>query len=177
MPEKTPLALTATRLTHAIGLAILVLFVVYLALWIDPAVAIRGLAPSLPGIDQAGLPSWAGAAGFCLGLLPLLVLLYGLWQIRSFFQLYRANDVFPAAAGRYLRNFGITLLVLVPVGIITQTTASVLFSLHQPEGSRQLAISVSSSEIFVLVIGALVMMIGRILTEAHRLAEENRQFV
>lgn len=109
IPTKTTLARIATRLAHVTAVAILALPIIYLALWIDPAVARRNLAPSLPGLDQAGLPSWAVAAGFCLGVVPLLVLLYGLWQVHRFFQLYRANDVFPAEAGRRLRNFGIAL--------------------------------------------------------------------
>lgn len=176
-PIKTRLARTATTLTHVTAVAILALPIVYLALWFDPAVARREMAPSLPGIDQAGLPSWAVAGGFFLGIIPLMILLYGLWQVHRFFQLYRANDVFPAEAGRFLRNFGVALLVLVPVGVAMHTAASVLFSLHLPAGSRQLAVSISSNEIFVLLIGALVMMIGHILTEAHRLAEENRQIV
>lgn len=177
MSDKTSLARTATRLAQATGLAILVLLLLYPALWIDPALAIRSLAPTLPGLDPAGLPSWALAAGFALGLIPLVILLYGLWQVRRFFRLYGENDLFPAEAGHYLRNFGIAILTLVPVGIITSSAASVVFSLHRPEGQKQLAISVSSSEIFVLIVGALFVMIGRILSEAHRLAEENRQIV
>lgn len=177
MSDKISLARTAKGLTHATTLAILVLLIVYPGLWIDPALAIKSLAPSLPGLDLAGLPSWTLAAGFGLGLVPLLILLYGLWQVRRFFRLYGDNDLFPAEAGHYLRNFGIALLVLVPAGIATSSAASVLFSLHKPEGQKQLTISVSSSEIFVLIVGALFMMIGRILTEAHRLAEESRQIV
>lgn len=177
MSRKTPLARTATRLALATGLAILALQVVYVALWINPPLAMRSLALALPGLDQAGLPSWAPPAGFVLGFFPLLILLYGLWQVRRFFRLYAENELFPAAAGLYLRNFGLALFVLVPVNVLTSSAASVLFSLHRPEGQRQLALSVSSSEVFVLIIGALIMMIGRILTEAHRLAEENRQIV
>jgi hypothetical protein len=177
MFDKTPLVRTAKRLADATGLAIFGLLAVYLALWIDPAVAVRGLTPSLPGLDQTDLPSWGLAAGFGLGLIPLLILLYALWQVRCFFRLYRENDLFPAEAGHYLRNFGVALLVLAPSSILTGIAASVLFSLDRPEGQRQLAISVSSGEIFVLLVGALIMMIGRILSEAHRLAEENRQIV
>lgn len=177
MSDKISLTRTAKGLTHATTLAILVLLIVYPVLWIDPAVAIRSLAPSLPGLDQVDLPSWALAAGFGLGLIPLLILVFGLWQVRRFFRLYGENDLFPAEAGRYLRNFGIVLLVLVPIGIVTSSAASVLFSLHKPEGQKQLSIGVSSSEIFVLIVGALFMMIGRILSEAHRLAEESRQIV
>jgi hypothetical protein len=177
MSDKISLARTAKGLTHATTLAILVLLIVYPALWIDPALAVRSLAPSLPGLDQADLRSWALAAGFGLGLIPLLVFIFGLWRIRQFFRLYSENDLFPAEAGRYLRHFGIVLLILVPVGMATSSAASILFSLHRPEGQKQLAIGISSSEIFALIVGALLMMIGRILSEAHRLAEENRQIV
>lgn len=177
MSHQTALARNATRLAYVTGAAIILLAILYLAVWADPGVARRNLAPSLPGLDRPDLPRWATTAGFVLGALPLSVLLIGLWQIRRFFQLYRGNDVFPAEAGRYLRNFGMALLVLTPLGIATHTAASILFSMHLPESEREVSINITTTEIFSILIGVLVMMIGHILTEAYRLAEENRQIV
>lgn len=179
MPVKTPLARHAARLGLTTGLLGLILLLLYLALWVDPDLARRSLAPSLPGIDSPDLPNWVLLAGFCLGLAPVLLMLYGLWQMRCFFRLYAGDDLFPARAGHHLRNFGIMLLVLIPVGILARICASLLFSAYGSAGAHRLEISVSisSSEILILLVGALVMMIGHILTAAHRLAEENRQFV
>ncbi len=179
MPAKTSLARHAARLGLLTGLLGLMLFVLYLALWISPELARRSLAPSLPGIDSPDLPVWALLAGFCLGFVPVLLMLYGLWHIRCFFRLYADEDLFPARAGYHLRNFGMILLILIPAGLILRAGASALFSAYGSTGAHRLAISVSisSSEILILLVGALVMMIGQVLTAAHRLAEENRQFV
>jgi hypothetical protein len=175
--KSKPLARNAATLANLTRVAIFVLLAVYLGLWIDPELAVRTLASSVPGLDRAHLTVLALISGFVLGLIPLLVLIYALWQVRCFFHLYCGSDLFPAGAGTHLRNFGIGLLVLAPIGVIARAMASVLFTLPQPQGARQLAITVSSNEIFILLIGALVMMIGRVLGEAHRLAEENCQFL
>jgi len=61
--------------------------------------------------------------------------------------------------------------------MLVRWMASMLFTWHLGEGGHQLAISVSSSDGILLLFGGLALMIGTILTEARRVAEENRMFV
>lgn len=68
-------------------------------------------------------------------------------------------------------------MILAVATMLVRWMASVLFTWHLGTGSRQLAISVSSSDGILLLFGGLALMIGTILTEARRVAEENRMFV
>jgi hypothetical protein len=173
MINRTALARTATGVTHLARLAIIVLFAACLALWIDPDIAARSLAQSLPGLDGAYLPFWALMIGFGLGVIPLLVLSYAL--VHGLFQLYRGSDILsyrrrgPAAQVRHRPLRPCTCRHHCP-----DDGPGHVLTHSQPHGARQLEIGVSSSELFILLIGALVIMI---LSEAHRLADENRQFV
>jgi hypothetical protein len=112
-----------------------------------------------------------------LGLIPVMILAVALWELYSFFALYRRGDAFPSGAGETLRRVGLLLIALAIATFIVRCAASVLFSWQLGDGNRQLAISISSSDVILLLFGGLVRMIGRVLGEAGRVAEENRQFV
>jgi hypothetical protein len=158
-------------------LALLAIPAAYLGLWMDPAAARLALGGLLPGIATTGVATWQLVAGFVAGLVPLVVLTAALLELRRFFRLYEGGDAFPADAGMRLRRFGAAIMILAIVTMLVRWTASMLFTWHLGAGSRQLALSISSSDGILLLFGGLSLMIGSILTEARRVAEENRTFV
>jgi hypothetical protein len=158
-------------------LALIAIPAAYLGLWVDPETARLALGGLLPGIATTGVATWQLVVGFAAGLVPLVVLTIALLELRRFFRLYESGDAFPADAGRRLRRFGAAIMILAIVTMLVRWTASVLFTWHLGPGSRQLAISISSSDGILLLFGGLALMIGTILTEARRVAEENRMFV
>lgn len=168
---------TARRMSLLSLSAAILAVIAYAGLWLDLDWARGVLGAALPGIATPSLATWQWVAGFLLGALPITLLAAALWQVRQFFELYRGGEVFPPQAGRRLRNFGGLLLVLAITGFLVRIAASVVFSWGLGEGQKRLEISISSADLFILIIAGLVMMIGRILFEANRVAEENRQFV
>jgi hypothetical protein len=175
--SKPQLARSARRMSLATLLALIAIPVAYLGLWVDLGAARKALGELLPGIATAGLANWQLGVGFVAGLVPLLILTAALLELRRFFGLYEGGDAFPADAGRRLRRFGAAIMILAVATMLVRWMASVLFTWHLGTGSRQLAISVSSSDGILLLFGGLALMIGNILTEARRVAEENRMFV
>jgi hypothetical protein len=177
MVSSQALSRTATWMSRATIVALTAILVAYLGLWFDPKMAQQALREMLPGISLLGVTVtqlWLGAA---LGLIPVVILAIALWEVYSFFALYRRGDAFPFGAGERLRRVGLWLIALAVTALIVRCAASVLFSWHLGDGNRQLAISISSSDVILLLFGGLVRMIGQVLVEAGRVAEENRQFI
>ena len=177
MASSRTLAQTATLMSRATLGALIAIVLAYAGLWLDTETARRALQEMLPGISADGVTTteiWLGAA---LGLLPVGILAVALRELYRFFRLYRQGDAFPPGAGDGLRRLGLWLIILAIASFLARCGASVLFSWHLGDGSRQLAISISSSDVMLLLFGGLVRMIGRVLAEAGRVAEEHRLFV
>lgn len=149
----------------------------YAALWTRPAWARSLLLEALPGIAAEGVGFTQLVAGFWLGLVPVALLSGALVQAARFFHLYQADDLFPAASAPLLRALGKLLLAAALAGVVVRTLSGLLFTAHLPAGQKQLIISLSSSDVFLVIFGALMLMIGHILAEASRIAAEHRQFV
>ncbi|MBL8908741.1 MAG: DUF2975 domain-containing protein [Rhizobiales bacterium] len=177
MASSEALSRTAKWMSRATLVTLAAIVAAYAGLWLDPGMAQQALHEMLPGISLEGVTEtqlWLGAA---LGLAPVSILAVALRELYLFFTLYRRGDAFPDGAGERLRRVGSWLIALAVTAFIVRCAASVLFSWHLGDGNRQLAISISSSDVILLLFGGLVRMIGRILLEAGRVAEENRQFV
>lgn len=136
------------------------------------------LAAAFPALPARTTPDpQASFFAFALGALSLVPMLYSLAQIRALFALYSAGQILtePCAerigrAGAGLASLALLQTVLVPVqGLIL--TADV------PSGRPSLIIAISSETRWLLLCGLLLAVIGRIMAEAARLAEENAGFV
>lgn len=151
--------------------------IAYAALWTRFSWASGMLRDALPGLETAGVGVAQLITGFWLGMVPVALAAAALWQAAQFFGLYEADDLFPPAAALALRRLGKLLVATAVASIIVRTLAGLVFSLHLPAGQKQLVIAFSSSDVFLLIFGGLMLMIGHILAEAARIAAENRQFV
>jgi hypothetical protein len=108
---------------------------------------------------------------------PLGLAIYGLWQVRSLFASFSRGEVFSAGAATYIHRTGIVILASPILNIVFGAIISVLLTYDNPAGSRQLAVSMSSGAIGLVIIGGLLIVIGWTMLEAARLQEENKQFV
>ncbi len=149
----------------------------FLWFWSDPAL----LSAALTGFAGIAMPAaltplgyWGslGAAG--LALLPALA---ALWVARRLFLGYARGEIFTAAAARRLGAIGCLLLAGVGTGAVARTLAVLALTWENPPGQRQLALSFSSHDFGLAVLALLLMVVGWVLGEAARLADENRQFV
>lgn len=109
--------------------------------------------------------------------LPLTVSLYGLWNIRMLFDCYARGEVFSPAPAAHIRNVGLAMLVNVVLTALVHSLGSVILTLDNPTGSRQLTISASSDTYLLLLLGGLLVVIGWIMQEAARISDENSSFV
>ncbi|MFQ6548204.1 DUF2975 domain-containing protein [Aestuariibius sp. 2305UL40-4] len=112
-----------------------------------------------------------------VGLAPLLITLFVLDQMRRLFAAYQANRIFVAESAGHLRWIGIGLVTLAISQIIVNSIQILLLTWSNPPGQRSLTVGFSDAEIGFLLAGGFVTLIGWIMSEATRLADENRTFV
>lgn len=142
-----------------------------------PGYIAQAVPAQLDGVEWVDLAGWQKALMHLLGSVAPLLLLYGLWQVRAFFELYRTGDLFPAGAGLHIKRFGQALVGVAIAQIVAGAAISAVLTAHLPDGQRMLAVNLSSTNLATLVIAALIMMMGRLLDEAFTVAEENRSIV
>ena len=127
-------------------------------------------------IDHA-LALWQRQAGAAITLIPLGLLLTGLWHVRRCFLLFADGRYFELQAIHSLRRFAACTCASVVASLFSTPALSVLLTISNAPGQRQLAIGVSSEQLFTLFIAGMVWLIAAVMTHACALAEENAGFV
>ncbi|WP_422368013.1 DUF2975 domain-containing protein [Pelagibius sp.] len=160
------------------GLLMAGIAAVYLNLWFDRPTLIAIIEAEIltPGTPYR-LSDPIAAAWLSIAALPTALSLWGLWNALKLFLGYREGAVFTEIAGRRLTYMGIALAMTPLAQILMTAATSVLLTMHNQVGQRQLTISMTETHLVVGVAGAMLLVIGWVLAEAARLAEDNRQIV
>lgn len=165
-------------LAHSCLVLVICLPVAAMAFWLSADIAalaahthLRELAVEQP------LAPWQRWGGAGITLIPLGLLLAGLWQVRRCFQNFAAGHYFELRTIRYLRHFAAWSCASVLAGFVATPALSVLLTLNNSPGHRQLALSIGSDQLFTLFFAGMVWLIAAVMTHACALAEENAQFV
>ncbi|MFD2184231.1 DUF2975 domain-containing protein [Rhodoplanes azumiensis] len=153
-------------------------------------VVLMGLAFVIPDWSRNLLLHRLGATGAKLPLaasdqavmamihaVPLGLMIWGLWQVRSLFRDFAAGLVFTAAAAQRLRLFGFSVLLQGPLGPLTATALALALSLGNPPGQRYLVLTFSINDYVALIVGGVLIAVAAVMREAVQLADENAAFV
>lgn len=170
------------RISRVMALACVVLIVLlplaviyYWATTSTPELAMQGnLAP---GVIQLPLQPWQRVAAAAITGVPLGLLLMGLWQARLCFAQFSQGQVFSALATARLRRFAGWVAAAAFAAMLAAAVMSVVLSLNNPPGARQLAIGISSNHVFTLFFAGVVWLMADIIGQGQTLAEENERFV
>lgn len=136
------------------------------------------LAIALPALPAGVTPDpRRSVLAFALGTLSLAPMLYSLAQIRALFALYSAGQILTAPCAERIARAGAGLAVLALVQTALVPVQSLILTADAPSGRPSLIIAISSEAMWLLLCGLLLAVIGRIMAEAARLAEENAGFV
>ena len=146
--------------------------------WSFADAASLAAAANLPPLAVLGpLEGWQRAAGAAISLLPLVMLMAGLWQARRFFGLFAAGRVFSADAVRCLRRFAGWVAASVVARVVASAVLSVVLTASNPAGMKHLAIGVSSDALLALLFAGMVWVMAAVTARGRALAEENASFV
>lgn len=165
---------TAVLIAISVVSALLVFTLVLPALSLVPAglLADSGIDRKLtdiPVVQRLGL-----AALVCLAFFLLRRLF---WNIRQLFAQFHAGIFFAAPTQTYILNAGFWLLAFGVFDFLSDPVRSVLVSLDNAPGQRQLVLELGGGEFLYLIFGTLMLVFGWIMREAATLADENSQFI
>ena len=149
----------------------------YAYVWTNTKLAYRVVSqnafPDLP--DQ--LTQWQNVLLFIVGAVPSLIFATVLLNAKRFFDAYTSGELFPSSSGRTLKSIGRICLWLAITNPIIRTITILIMTYLNPPGQKILVISFSSTDGFLLVFSGLLFMIGHILAESNRIAEDNKLIV
>ncbi len=110
-------------------------------------------------------------------LIPLTLLLIGVWYARKCFQLFAAGRVFTPDSIRFLRQFAGWSVASAIANIVCQMGVSLVITAHNAPGHRMLAIGIGTDELILLFFSALVWVMAAVISEGLNLVEENASFI
>lgn len=145
--------------------------------WLSPE-NVRALGPQMAGVAGGiAVDDRARALGAAVSLLPVAVGLYALWQLWRLFAEYGAGRVFGREAQARLKRFAWALLAAALLAPLVRAVMSVVLTLGNPPGQRQLVIGLSWDDYLAVLLAAVLIAIATVMAEAVRVAEENEGFV
>ena len=158
-------------------LGVLTLLTVPFWFWLSPD-NVRALGPQVAGVaGDIAVDDRSRALGAAVSVLPVAVGLYALWQLWRLFAEYGAGRVFGREAQARLKRFAWALLAAALLAPLVRGVMSVVLTLGNPPGQRQLVISLSWDDYLAVLLAAVLIAIASVMAEAVRVAEENEGFV
>jgi DUF2975 family protein len=135
---------------------------------------------SLPAGFKNDLPVSTGnslsfltlSLAFLVCMIPGSVTVYALLTLKKLFKLYEKAVVFSASNVDCFRRLGYTLIFWVIAKLISMPLLSIVLSLANPPGERQLVAGIGATDIGTLVIGAIIVVISWVMNEACKLNDE-----
>ncbi len=146
--------------------------------WLTPTWVEAYVVPhlSLQGVPVA-LDWTTRLTAFAASMVPMAVLLYLLHQAYGLFDSFRTGNVFTSLAPIRLRRIGWCIVALAVLRPLTATMLALVLTWGNPPGQRILALSIGIDDYMIAALGGLVLAIGHVMTEAARIADDNRQIV
>lgn len=133
---------------------------------------------AFPELAPGALVTPAKRAGLqALMAVPLAAVLFGLWHVRLLFAAYARGEVFTASAARHIRMSGLAMVTNALAAVVAHSLGSLLLTYDNAPGMRQFSFALGSDTYLLFLTGGLLVVIGWVMGEAARLADENRQIV
>ncbi|MEQ1868202.1 MAG: hypothetical protein HOP13_17705 [Alphaproteobacteria bacterium] len=165
-------------LSHAAKIAALALLVANAAMWLVPEFAAEAVrSQAAIGKSPVTLTFGARAAALVVSTAYVGLMALALWTVASLFASFAAGAIFVPATGTRLRRLGVLLLLFATLSPVFRAIVGVIVTLGNEGGQRILAFSISSQDIIVALVAALLIALGHIMAEAARIADDNRQIV
>ena len=114
----------------------------------------------------------AALSGVYVGLIS-----YALWIASWLFAGFAEGQIFEPKTGKRLRQIGFIMTVFALASPVVRTLLALLLTFENPPGQHVLIVSLSSDEFVIAIFGALILVLGHVMAEAARIAEDYQQIV
>ena len=159
------------------------------------ALAVVALAAAFAGIQLLGDPALATSyfpnAGLyaeritgtqiglslAVNLLTILLVCRGLYALWAMFGAFRIGDLISTHTSSLMRQAGGAFLSAAIWSMIANTLTILILTANNPAGERQLAIGLSSNQLFPVLLAGVLFAIGHVMKVATEIEAENREFI
>lgn len=153
--------------------------------WLFPSnIAGHGLGFSLTEsfisdskVNVASLPGWQIAGAILLSSIPLLALVFGLYQLRLLFQTYAQKAYFSVTAAQQLGRVGKSIAIWTLLTFLCEPLLSIWLTMQAPEGQQFISFSFTVQDIVALFLAVCITIIAHILQQASLIYTENQEFI
>jgi len=115
--------------------------------------------------------------GLAATLPSTLLTAYGLYRLARMLGRFEIGDVFSIESIGHLRAFGLATLASGAVALLEAPLLSSLLAPSVAAEGHTLQLVIRSSDLWTMLVGALMFVIGEIMVEARRIAAENAEIV
>ncbi len=166
-------------LTRAVMVLLPIAVVLYgeLASATDLLAIARVPGAAVVAFDPSTVAPWQRHAGVAVTLVSVALLVTGLHHLGRCFGNFARGQALTRENARHFSRFGAWIAAAVVASFLSTPVLSVLFTLGMPAGQRQLAIGLDSNQLVALLVAGGAWIVGAIMAEGARAAEENAQFV
>jgi len=137
--------------------------------WMPPAV--------VAWMPSGGLSVEQQIAGFVIEMIPFAAAFYTLMALNSICARYARGEIFGPRAGTAYRSLGKGVLCLGVANALYTTLIIAVFTFSPEKPAIVLGFGLSLADLYLLIVGGAMMMLGHVMEEARRLHQENSEFV
>ncbi|MDO6528243.1 DUF2975 domain-containing protein [Motilimonas sp. 1_MG-2023] len=112
--------------------------------------------------------------GLVVSLILAIPALYGIFNLKNLFKLYRKKIVFSHKNAEYILRFGYSLIGWVAAKLIFIAFISAVLTFGNQYGERMIVLQFEFSDIAILVSGSVIVIISWIMKEAAIIKEEQK---
>jgi hypothetical protein len=165
-------------LSHAAKIVALLLLAANAVMWLVPEFAADAArSQSSLGTAPITLTLGARAAALVVSFAYVGLMALALWTVAGLFAAFAAGAIFVPETGKRLRRLGVLLLAFAVLSPFVRAVIGLIVTIGNEAGQRMIALSISSQDVIVALIAALLIVLGHIMAEAALIAEDNRQIV
>lgn len=176
--ESGRLRLLCVWMAYASAALALGLMTTAIVVWFHPDFALAAARESANQHDGPIALTWpARLVSGLVSCAHLGLLCWALWAAKGLFQNFADGHVFTIRTGQDLRLIGGLIAAYAVLTPLKGSLVTIAITMGNPPGHRQLAIGLSSNELILGVLGALILVLGHVMAEAARIADDNRQIV
>ena len=146
--------------------------------WLSPDRVATFVAARL-GLEHVplALDGWSRALGFAISMVPLAVLFYALYQVYGLCDGLRRGVVSWQPSALHLQRIGWAMIVISALRPLTNTLLSIILTLANAADERHIVVALSTDDAMIAILGGLVLVLGRVMSEAGLIVEENQQII
>lgn len=115
--------------------------------------------------------------GCLVSMIPMAIMIYGLLHLGHLFRLFSEGEIFGAENVYELLKFTRSLFAYGIVNPFAGALISVIVTMNNPPGKKQLVIALGSQDLTIFFIATVFLIIAWVMAEGHKLSEENAQIV